>query len=84
MKHNLENLRTAKAQAIEFIRASKAFLFISCANPETRSAPKMVVALPDEDVLEKSLTFLLTNIPQFRNVVYKALKRADSIASKLN
>lgn len=84
MKHNLENLNNAKAQAIEFIRESKAFLFISCANAETRTAPKMVVAVPNEEILENSLSFLLANIPRFRISVRKALKRADSITSGLN
>lgn len=84
MNKTLKNLDGSKAQALDFLAESQAFLLVACANPITKTAPRLVVAIPDENLLTVSLAFLFANIPQFRNTVVNALNRAETMTVKLN
>ena len=84
MRRNVKDLDGAKVQALDFLADAQSCLLITCANPETKTAPKMVTALPAENTLESSLIFLFLQVPKFREVVADALKKVDSAISKLN
>lgn len=84
MKKPLKNLDGSRAQALDYIAESQAFLLVSCADPVTKTAPKLVVAIPDENLLTVSLAFLIANIPEFRITITNTLKRAEVMIGKMN
>lgn len=84
MRTDLSTLENARRQAHEFIDSSGQFLVITCAEPKKHCPPRMAVALPEDNTLIHSLSFLMTQIPNFRNAVKLALEKSISVEKKLN